>query len=199
MSVALSALTALTFLEISVLSLKAEKVELPAVTAAGYSGRAALSAPGESRALGKLGVGAFWALSCTWGVIVTAAGGVKALICMKNGMEPKYYKGNIYFENVREMGSVNYGPFFFLGENAEYFTPYHEMGHGLQNILMGPLYVVFVGISSEIWYQKFIKEYAGELASGTWDPDERRKAYDRNPIERQATAWGARMYGLELK
>jgi len=117
---------------------------------------------------------------------------------MRKGLEPQYFHGNIYFENVREQGSNNLGPFFFLGENAEYYTAYHEAGHGLQNILMGPLYVVVVGISSEIWYQNFIKEYAEELASGTWDPDARRKAYDKNPIERWATSWGAKAYGLEL-
>jgi len=140
----------------------------------------------------------FWVLSCTWGVIATVAGGVQALIFMHRGLEPKFLRGSIYFENVREKGSNNLGPFFFLGEDAEYYTPYHEAGHGMQNILLGPLYVVVVGISSEIWYRKFTKEYAGELASGTWDPDERRRAYDRNPIERWATNWGARAYGLEM-
>jgi len=145
-----------------------------------------------------LRVAAFWALSCTWGVIATAAGGVQALVFLHRGLEPKFLHSNIYFENVREKGSNNLGPFFFLGEDAEYYTPYHEAGHGLQNILMGPLYVVVVGISSELWYRNFTREYADELASGTWDPDERRRAYDRNPVERWATAWGARAYGLEL-
>jgi len=149
-------------------------------------------------AVKKLGVVLFWILSCTWGGIATLAGAVMALICLKDGLEPKYFHGHIYFENVRERGSNNLGPFFFLGEDAEYYTPYHEAGHGLQNIVMGPFYVVVVGISSEIWYQKFIREYADELASGTWDPDERRRAYDRNPIERWATSWGAKAYGLEL-
>jgi len=140
----------------------------------------------------------FWVLSCTWGVIATAAGGVQALICLKDGLEPKFLHGNIYFENVRERGSNNLGPFFFLGEDAAYYTAYHEAGHGMQNILMGPLYVIVVGISSELWYRNFIKEYADELASGTWDPDERRRAYDRNPIERWATSWGVRAYGGSL-
>ena len=140
----------------------------------------------------------YWALSCTWGIIATAAGGVQALVCLKNGLEPKFFHGNIYFENVREKGSNNLGPFFFLGEDAEYYTPYHEAGHGMQNILMGPLYVVVVGISSELWYRNFTRKYAEELASGTWGPDERRRAYDRNPIEGWATAWGAKAYGLEL-
>ena len=152
----------------------------------------------SSPVLDKVSTASFWALSCTWGIIATAAGGVKALIYIKNGHEPKYFNGYIYFENVREMGSDNFGPFIFLGDNAEYYTIYHEAGHGLQNILMGPLHVIVTGISSEIWYRKFTKEYAGELASGTWDPDARRKAYDRNPIERWATSWGAKRYGLDL-
>ena len=190
--IALSVLMMLSFIPVAVIAAKAEKVEHPIVDARYYD-RAVST--GES----KVGVGVYWTLSCTWGVFATAVGGVKALIYMKDGLEPKYFKGNIYFENVREMGSDNFGPFFFLGENAEYYTAYHEAGHGLQNIVMGPLYPVVVGISSEIWYQKFIKEYAEELASGTWDPDERRAAYDRNPIERWATSWGAKVFGLELE
>jgi len=147
----------------------------------------------------RVGVVLFWTLSCTWGIVATAAGAVMALANINKGFRPKYFHGQIYFENVREMGSNNLGPFNFLGENAEYYTLYHEAGHGLQNILMGPLYVIVVGISSEIWYRSFVKQYAGELASGTWDPDERRRAYDKNPLERWATAWGANAYGLNLK
>jgi len=148
--------------------------------------------------LQKVSTASFWALSCTWGVIATVAGGVKALYYMRKGFEPKHFNGYIYFENVREQGSDNFGPFIFLGENAEYYTIYHEAGHGLQNILMGPLHAIVTGISSEIWYRRFTKEYAEELASGTWNPDARRRAYDRNPIERWATSWGAKAYGLEL-
>jgi len=194
---ALALLAALTLTELSLLALSAEKVETP-ITDAEYYDRAVIDGPEANQAWGTLGVAGYWALSCTWGLIASVAGGVKALQCLKDGLKPKYFKGSIYFENVREQGSNNLGPFFFLGENAEYYTPYHEAGHGLQNILMGPLYVAVVGISSEIWYQKFIRDYAGELASGTWPPDERRAAYDQNPIERWATSWGAKAYGLEL-
>jgi len=146
----------------------------------------------------KVGVALYWTLSCTWGIVATVAGAVMALVYINKGFKPKYFHGNIYFENVRAMGSNNLGPFIFQGENAEYYTIYHEAGHGLQNIVMGPVHVIVTGISSEIWYRSFVKRYAEELASGTWDPDERRRAYDKNPIERWATAWGAHAYGLEL-
>ncbi|MCL2023676.1 MAG: hypothetical protein FWG82_04820 [Oscillospiraceae bacterium] len=191
-AIALAAVMALSFVMVAGIAGKAQKVAHP-IQDERYFDR---TGSGE---YSKFGVWAYWVLSCTWGVFATAAGGVKALSCMMDGLEPKYFKGNIYFENVREMGSNNLGPFFFLGENAEYYTPYHEAGHGLQNIVMGPVYPIVVGISSEIWYQKFVSEYAEELASGAWDPDARRSAYDRNPIERWATSWGARVYGLELE
>jgi len=143
----------------------------------------------------KIGVILFWILSFTWGLPATLAGGVLALVCLARGLKAKWFHGNLYFEHVRPRGSNNLGPFFFLGDNAMEVTPYHEAGHGLQNILLGPLFLLVVGVPSELWFQHFSRKYAAELASGNWDPEERRAAYDRMPIERWATAWGTKAYG----
>ena len=74
-------------------------------------------------------------------------------------------------------------------------TPYHEAGHGLQNILLGPLYPFVVGISSDLWFRHFNRKYADLLASGSWDPKAHQKAYEKMPIERWATVWGEKAYG----
>jgi len=147
----------------------------------------------ENRAAEAFSAGAFWVVSFTWGLPASLAGAVMALVYHARGFEAQRLHRNIYFENVRPVGSNNLGPFFFLGENAMAVTPYHEAGHGLQNIVLGPLYPIVVGIPSEIWYQYFIRKYADELAND-WDPEERRIAYDKMPTERWATQWGLRVY-----
>ena len=141
----------------------------------------------------KLALALFWLLSLTWGLPATLAGAVMALICLKRGLKPKLFHGNVYFEHVRLNGSFNLGPFFFLGDNARAVTPYHEAGHGLQNILLGPLFPFVVGISSDIWYRHFNRKYAAEIR--TWTDEEHCAAYDKMPIERWATAWGSKAYG----
>ena len=143
----------------------------------------------------KLALALFWILSLTWGCIATLAGAALALVCLAKGNKPKIFHGNIYFDRVRPRGSNNLGPFFFLGENAMEITPYHEAGHGLQNIVLGPLYPLVVGLPSEIWYQHFNKKYAEQMSSDIWDPKERAAAYDKMPIEHWATSWGMKTYG----
>jgi hypothetical protein len=142
----------------------------------------------------KRWIALFWLLSLTWGLPATLAGAVCALAQLAKGRKAKLLYGNLYFENVRPRGSNNLGPFFFLGENAMAFTKYHEMGHGLQNILLGPLYPLVVGVPSEIWYCHFNKKYARELAGGVWPDAERRAAYDKMPIEGWASRWGETVY-----
>jgi hypothetical protein len=144
--------------------------------------------------MNKPGIALFWLLSLTWGLLATLAGAALALGCLAKGLRPRRFHGNIYFDNVRPRGSNNLGPFFFLAENAMAFTPYHEAGHGLQNILYGPLFFFVVGIPSELWYHRFIREHAAQIAAG-WSDNERRVAYDRHPVERQASRWGAKAYG----
>jgi len=141
----------------------------------------------------KIAVALFWILSLTWGLPATLAGAVLALVCLAKGLKPKWFHGNIYFEHVRPYGSNNLGPFFFLGDRHLEITPYHEAGHGLQNIVLGPLFPLVVGVTSELWFQHFNKKYADQI--GVWSPEEHVAAYDKMPIERWATAWGVKAYG----
>ncbi|MDR3313922.1 MAG: hypothetical protein LBS96_05640 [Oscillospiraceae bacterium] len=142
----------------------------------------------------KFALALFWLLSLTWGLPATLAGAALSLVCLARGNRPKIFHGNLYFEHVRPRGSNNLGPFFFLADNAMAFTPYHEAGHGLQNILYGPLFFLVVGVPSEIWYHRFLRAHAAQIAAG-WSDNERRIAYDKHPIERQASRWGAQVYG----
>ena len=141
----------------------------------------------------KISISLFWLLSLTWGLLATLAGGVLALVCAARGLRPRCFHGNVYFEHVRPRGSNNLGPFFFLGDTAMAITPYHEAGHGLQNILLGPLFPLVVGLPSELWFRHFNRKYAERI--GKWTMEEHVAAYDKMPIERWATAWGLKAYG----
>jgi hypothetical protein len=142
----------------------------------------------------KIAVILFWLLSLTWGILATLAGVVMATTCLCRGLKPKIFHGNIYFDHVRPYGSNNFGPFFFLGDDALAFTPYHEAGHGLQNILYGPFYLFVVGIPSQLWFTRFWKENAAQREHPTWSDAERWAAYEKHPIERQASQWGGAIY-----
>ena len=141
----------------------------------------------------KIAIVLFWIFSLTWGLPATLAGSILSLVCLARGLKPRLFHGNICFEHVRPYGSNNLGPFFFLGDRHLGITPYHEAGHGLQNIVLGPLYPLVVGISSEIWFRHFNRKYAEQI--GVWPPEEHVAAYDKMPIERWATSWGLKAYG----
>ena len=79
-------------------------------------------------------------------------------------------------------GGVSLGCFFLCGEDCQ--TDYlmsHECGHGLQNIIFGPLFPFLIAIPSAIryWYQEI--RYKKGLPN---------KSYDAIWFEGQATNWG---------
>lgn len=92
----------------------------------------------------------YWVWSCTWGIIMTAIGAVIALFLLIGGQRPKVFYYNVYFEVGRAWGGVNFGGFFFVNKNASLSTKQHEAGHGLQNLLFGPLMPFVVAIPSAV-------------------------------------------------
>lgn len=49
------------------------------------------------------------------------------------------------------LGSVALGRYVFLSPNADEFTIKHELGHVKQSKLLGPLYLLIIGLPSIIW------------------------------------------------
>lgn len=90
----------------------------------------------------------YWILQCTWGAVMTLIGCAVTLGLLITGHKPKKLGPNIYFEVGGRWGGVNLGPFFVCSEGATNHTKYHESGHGLQNIIWGPLMPLVVGIPS---------------------------------------------------
>ena len=49
-------------------------------------------------------------------------------------------------------GAITLGNYVFVGLNSEYReTVKHELGHTIQSKILGPLYLIIIGIPSIIW------------------------------------------------
>lgn len=93
----------------------------------------------------------YWIVSCTWGIIMTLIGAVIALGLLITGHKPKIFHYNVYFAFGSGWGGVNFGAFFFVAKTSDRLDIHqHESGHGLQNILLGPLMPFVVAIPSAV-------------------------------------------------
>ena len=88
---------------------------------------------------------------CTWGFLQTLLG---AIICLKHWNCPhKFYRGAIDTQWAGR-GGMSLGLFIFTpqekSERADQVRV-HEYGHCFQSLLLGPLYLILVGLPSVIW------------------------------------------------
>lgn len=132
----------------------------------------------------------FWVLSCTWGIILTTFGAIVALGCLLTGHKPHIFASRyVYFifENATGWGFEG-GPFFFLSRDAHYTSlMQHEAGHGLQNVVFGPLAPFLINIPSMIrfHYRNWVSKKHPEKPL----PD-----YYSIWFEAQASEWGMKHY-----
>lgn len=94
----------------------------------------------------------YWLIQCTWGIIMTAIGAVVALCLLVSGHKPKTLGPAIYFEFGEGWGGLSLGGFFFCSKDSSMSTKYHECGHGLQNLVLGPFMPFAVCIPSAARY-----------------------------------------------
>ena len=92
----------------------------------------------------------FWVASCTWGLLITAAGALVALALLVTGHKPHRFHYLVYFEVGSGWGGFNLGGFFVVGRDTSLSTKRHESGHGLQNIMLGVFMPFLVSIPSAI-------------------------------------------------
>lgn len=89
-------------------------------------------------------------IQLTWGLPQTLLG---ALLYLRYRQCPhEVYRGAIVTRWPRG-GGVSLGMFIFIedtGSRDEYILK-HEYGHTVQSLLLGPLYLVVIGIPSFIW------------------------------------------------
>ena len=60
-------------------------------------------------------------------------------------------QGAIVFIKRKSCGSVTLGNHIFLSPRATDTTVRHEWGHTRQSLILGPLYLIVIGIPSIIW------------------------------------------------
>ena len=99
-------------------------------------------------------------LNCTWGIIQSGIGLIMFLLLIN---KPHYrYKGSIVTAGLKPSGSgVSLGVFIFIGYNitkeqaSRSSLVNHEYGHSLQSLLLGPLYLIIIGLPDIIWLMLF--------------------------------------------
>lgn len=94
----------------------------------------------------------YWILQCTWGLPMTLIGAIVALVLLITGHKPKTLGPNVYFEVGKNWGGLELGGFFICGKDSPERTKFHEAGHGLQNIIWGPLFPFVIAIPSALRY-----------------------------------------------
>lgn len=86
-----------------------------------------------------------------WGLPQTLAGAVAYLLAKGKGFR---YRGCLA-KRWRLKGSVSLGMFILLGSSLspeqEKRVLVHEYGHTIQSLILGPLYLLAVGLPSVIW------------------------------------------------
>ena len=85
----------------------------------------------------------------TWGIIQNLAGLAVFLVNIRS--RHFWYHGAVATEWRLKQGSMGMGMFIFLSENSSDKTAIHEYGHTVQSVILGPLYLIVIGLPSLLW------------------------------------------------
>lgn len=94
----------------------------------------------------------YWVWSLTWGGIMTWLGLIIGIILTMTGHKPHRFHYNLYWTVGKNWGGLEFGAVFLIDEHNSLSTRQHEHGHGLQNLIFGPLSPLFVTIPSAFRY-----------------------------------------------
>lgn len=73
--------------------------------------------------------------------------GYLVMMCKDLGVDSRYKQAIVILCIIR--GAVTLGNYVFVGLNSEYRkTVKHELGHTIQSKILGPLYLIVIGIPS---------------------------------------------------
>ena len=104
----------------------------------------------------------FYTLSFTWGFIMSFIGIIVMIVLMISGKKPHLFHRVAYIEVGESWGGFEIGPFFVCNTNPSKHLKQHESGHGIQNILFGPLMPFLVCLPSTARYWLRESLYAGK-------------------------------------
>ena len=91
----------------------------------------------------------------SWGIIQNIAGLIGFLILAPTHKHETYHNAVVTYVSAKNFGGVSMGMFIFMNpdksEEWKHDTRIHEYGHCFQSILLGPLYLIVIGLPSSIW------------------------------------------------
>ena len=131
----------------------------------------------------------YYALSFTWGIIMTLIGMLVAGVLCLAGKKPTKEGPCWCFVVGKNWGGISLGPVMLMSP-ANYKagrTVGHEFGHSLQNCIWGPLFPFVIAIPSAARY--WVREF--QQNKGTPPTTD----YDAIWFEGQATKWGDKYFG----
>lgn len=77
--------------------------------------------------------------------------GYLVIMCKDLGVDSRYKQAIVILCVMR--GAITLGNYVFVGLNSEYKeTVKHELGHTIQSKILGPLYLIVIGIPSIAYY-----------------------------------------------
>lgn len=85
----------------------------------------------------------------------------------------------LLFFSSRMNGAITFGRYVLMSEGSKYNTMAHERGHSIQSMILGPLYLIVIGIPSILW--------------AAWWNEGRNRSYYSFYTER----WADRLGGVE--
>ena len=106
---------------------------------------------------------AYWLLQCTWGSIQTLLGFFVFLLHIR---QPHCFYHGAVVTKWKGVSSVSLGVFIFVTEKPYFYEKLsdeytmqelsdrllvHEYGHTIQSLILGPLYLIVMGIPSTLW------------------------------------------------
>lgn len=94
----------------------------------------------------------FYIVSFTWGIIPTIIGFMLALALWVSGHKSSMWNYVVCFRVGKNWGGLSLGPFVFTDDRPTYHMLQHEHGHSIQNLMLGPLWVLIVGTPSMCRY-----------------------------------------------
>lgn len=123
----------------------------------------------------------FIALDALWESPQIIVGAVVKLVYVKHGLREveTYRQGTCQIQNWGMTSGVSLGWFQFTSPYASKDTASHEVGHSLQSLMLGPLYLLVIGLPSIIWagivyprvggdYYRFYSERWANKLSGAY-------------------------------
>lgn len=99
----------------------------------------------------------YYLLQWTWGIIQNVIGLLLWLFLLikDSNRNIRVFNGAIV-TRWNDKGSMSLGMFIFLGRD-DLRIIVHEYGHSIQSIILGPFYLLIIGIPSYIWCNLFIE------------------------------------------